>query len=253
MDSMQRLIAAVKEKRSLAGVSDSVIKTELENYFRSQRISLSNLSLKDEKIIVKDVRQKLRRLTGSFQHSEKSQDDPLLSHSSTKERIPFYPELKVRIAALNVKSILDLGCGLNPLAIATSNMEYHAYDINEHDLAAVHAFFEKEGIKGATKVYDLRNPKEKLPEVDLCMILKVLDVIDIKDHKPSEALIRKINAKHLLISFSTKTLSGAPMRHPQRGWIEHLLKRLGFQFETFSSKNEIFYLASKESTHTSLN
>jgi len=61
----------------------------------------------------------------------------------------------------------------------------------------------------------------------------------------AEKIIRKIPSQYLLISFSTKTLSGRPMNHPQRGWIEQLTKRLGYGFEIIKSKNEIFYLIKK--------
>lgn len=254
MVTVKYLVGRIREKKSLQGIADSVIETELEGYLRSNKLDLSSLNDKDSKIIVQDVRQKLRRLAGSFQQVDKDMDNPLLSHASTRERLEFYPALRQKLNAIQVNSILDLGCGINPLALATTSVKYHAYDINENDLSKVQDFFDKNNISGTTKVLDLRNVSNiDFPEADLCLMFKVLDVIDEKNHKKSEELIRKIKSRYLLISFSTKTLSGAPMRHPQRGWIERLLTRLGFTFESFSSKNEIFYLAAKERSDSGLN
>jgi hypothetical protein len=207
------LIKKIKEKKSLSGLSDQIITKELESYLKREKI---NLSL----------------------------NDLLNSHSSTRERKDFYQTLKNKISDLDVKSILDLGCGLNPIAIAEQGIVYNAYDINQDNLNEVDKYFKENNISGQVKVADLRENNE-FPKADLAILFKVLDLIDEKNHKPSEMLLKSLDSKYLLISFSTKTLSGAPMRHPQRGWIELLLNRLGYEFESFSSKNEIFYLAKK--------
>lgn len=239
------ILKKITEKKSLSGLSEEIVSKELKLYLKKDNINLNLISQKDSKIIVRDMRAKLRKLSGSFNsESFSDQEDILSSHSSTRERKEFYQNLKNKLFDLKVKSILDLGCGLNPLALAEKGMEYHAYDINADNLKQVETFFKNNGISGEVKVVDLRETTV-FPEVDLTILFKVLDLLDEKNHKPSEALLKSLKSKHLLISFSTKTLSGAPMRHPQRGWIELLLKRLGYDFESFSSKNEIFYLAKK--------
>ena len=50
-------------------------------------------------------------------------------------------ELKEIIKKLNPKSILDLGCGINPLALAEKGVKYYASDINSEDLNIVREFF----------------------------------------------------------------------------------------------------------------
>ncbi|HVY01696.1 MAG TPA: hypothetical protein VHA12_02955 [Candidatus Nanoarchaeia archaeon] len=243
---ISQIINKIKEKKSLSGIADTVVKKELEEHFRRAKIRKENLSDKDVKIIVHDVRARLRKLSGSFNvESEPEEENILLSHSSTKERADFYDVLREKIYSLKPKSILDLGCGINPIALAKKGIEYYAYDINEENLKLVDSFFKQNKIIGETGVVDLREPAA-LPDADICIIFKVLDILDEKDHKRSEALLNSIDCKYFLISFSTKTLSGAPMRHPQRGWIELLLTRLGYSFESFSSNNEIFYLATKK-------
>ena len=109
----------------------------------------------------------------------------------------------------------------------------------------INSFFEKNKISGKTFVYDLRKIKDGLPKADLCLLFKVLDVIEDKKHKISREILQKVPCKKILVSFSTKKLSGKPMNYPKRKWFERLLQRLNYKFEKFSSDNEVFYLIDK--------
>lgn len=239
--NLLELVKKIKEKKELSGVPRKIILKELELYLKKENISLTNLRGKDAKIVVSAIRAILRRMTGQFALSDKNE----LKHKSSKEREKIYPSLKKLISELNTKSILDLGCGLNPLYLATKGIIYYAYDVNEYDLGKIKEYFVKNTISGKVKIYDLRDDKEVFPETDLCLILKVFDVIENRGHKLAENIINRINSKYILISFSTRTLSGKAMNHPQRGWIERLLFRFGFSYVSFKGKNEVFYLASR--------
>lgn len=227
----QEIILKIKEKKELSGISNKIIEEILDNYVKSNAINLSNIKERDVKLIIKFVRDKLRKLSGRFSRS-------------AEERLEFYPELKSLIEKLKIKSILDLGCGQNPIYIAEKNITYYACDINESDLTKVREHFQKNKIKGKVFFCDLRKDN-KFPKADICLILKVFDAIETKGHKLAEKILLSLNCKYILISFPTKTLSGRPMNHPQRGWIERLLTRLGYKFEIIKSKNEIYYLSQK--------
>ncbi len=247
---MDFLINKVKQKKELSGISDKVVLNVIEKQLKKYPSPLSNSSIKK---IIKETRAQLRQYSGRFKSSLKDQisllqlnkiDSLLNTHSSTKERIDFYPKLKEIIKELKIKSILDLGSGINPIALAEKGVFYHASDINENDLKIVNGFFEKSGIAGKAFVQDLTKDFS-YPSADLTLIFKVFDVIEKKGHKLAEKIISSLNSKNIIVSFPTKTLSGKPMNHPQRGWIERMLSRLGHSFKTFSSKNEIFYLIEK--------
>lgn len=253
----ESIIKKIKEKKELSGLSDEVISELVQKYFSKNRLSIKDLKPSELKILVKDIRSQLRNYAGRFQiySKEWKKRDELLekndilsllkTHTSTKERIDFYPNLKEIISSLNVRSILDLGCGVNPLVLSAPGIKYYAADINTEELALVDKFFKKNNIDGKTFVCDLRRidscsfPKE----ADLCLIFKVLDILENKGHKLAENIISSINAKYFLISFSTRTISGRPMLHERRLWIEKILSRLNFSFEAIRSENEIFYLA----------
>ncbi len=261
MAGLEFLIEKVMQKKELSSLNKEFVKEEILNCLRKNNLSvdrLHNLKLGDFRLIIKETRKSLRKFSGSFQKNAKKGhfflkknniEELLKTHSSTKERFSDYSEIFNEIKNLKIKSILDIGSGLNPLAFSRffPDAEYHALDINESDISIVNEFFKKENIKGSAFVYDIRKIKaDNLPSTDLCLLFKIFDIIETKEHKLAEKIILNLNCKYLLISFSTKTLSGKPMNHPQRGWVERLLSRLGFSFRFFKIKNEIFYLASKE-------
>ena len=260
MVTKRNLISLIKKKRELSGIADTIISDIIEEYLKKEKISLINLTKPQQKLIMKEIRAQLRLLTGRFKFKDlvkkrseliKKQDwfAMLKTHSSTKERLESggFEFIESLISKYNIRSITDIGCGINPLAIAKSKIKYNALDINEEELKIVKSFFKQNDISGKITIKDIRKNNSKIPPADLCLILKVFDVLESKNHKIAEKIIKKINCKYLLISFSTKTLSGKSMNHPQRGWIERLLSRLEFSYQHFSTNNEIFYLAQSKS------
>lgn len=251
---LAELINLIKNKEELRGISSSLVLETLNKSLSKLKADISNLNKQDTKLIVKMVRAELRRYVGQFQISAKKKekmlreedfDSILKVHSSTKERIVFYSEIKKIISDLSPKTILDLGCGINPVVLANDKINYYACDINESDLDIVRRYFEKNKIQGNVFIYDLRNFSNDLPESDLCLMFKILDTIEKKGHKIAESLISQLKCNYILISFSTNKLSGKKMNFPKRLWLERLLKRLRYNYTIFNSANEVFYLVDK--------
>ncbi|MBI3333972.1 hypothetical protein HYZ97_00610 [Candidatus Pacearchaeota archaeon] len=257
MDSLAHFIEKIREKAELQSLAEEVIRDQLKIYCKMHQLSSESLvvfSPAEQRLVVKEVRAELRKLTGRFNVSQKNRSDVLESldkeailrtHSSTRERYESYPLLREYLASLKPHSILDLGCGLNPLALAHPKINYYASDIQEDELAIIKRFFAKNNISGKTFIYDLRKIDDSLPRADVALLLKVLDVLEQRGHKLAERIIEKVPAQNLLVSFSTKTLSGKPMNHPQRGWIEQLVKRKGYTFKLLKLKNELVYHITK--------
>ncbi len=261
MVTKEFLIEKVREKKELRGLAVQVVTDVVDAYLSQHRIKLEHVSERESREIVKEVRRKLRIYTARFQRNSgdraslvtaRRYKEVLATHASTADRMTDYALLKNELKKRNVKSILDLGCGLNPIALAESGMEYYAVDIREDERVLLTAFFHQEGISGKGIICDIRKDLPSVPSVDACLLMNILDVLEKKGHKRAEEIITKVKARYFFITFSTKTLSRRPMRHPQRGWIERLLTRRGYVWERFSLSAEILYVANcKESEFAS--
>ena len=252
MVSNEFLIEKVLEKKELRGLAVQIVRDVIDSYLDFYNIKLENISERDSIIIIKEVRRKLRTYNARFQRgsnnrtslvSSRLYNDLLATHASTADRINDYPLLRKELDRRGVKSILDIGCGLNPIALAHSGIKYYAVDIREDEQAIINSFFYQEGISGKTIICDVRKDLPLVPPVDACLLMNILDVLETKGHKLAEQIITGINARYFFITFSTKTLSKKPMRHPQRGWIERLLTRRGYLWEQVSLSTEILYIA----------
>lgn len=248
------IVQTILLKRELNGIPVSFAEEELSNYLFRKKIDIEKISPKETKVIVKDIRSSLRNYVGRFSSSAKKRNSLLHSgntlgilktHSSTKERIEYYETLKDIISSLNPKSILDLGCGINPIALAVPEIKYYASDLNENDLSTVRNFFKLNNIKGKVFLYDLRKIDDSLPETDITLILKTLDIIELKGNALAEKIISLVPSKDIIASFSTVSLSGRRMNHPQREWFEKILKKKGYSYEIKEIPNEIFYVIKK--------
>jgi|SRR3989338_2085255 len=255
MVTKEFLIKKIQEKKELRGLSVQIVIDVVDSYLSHYRMNLEQVSKHESIIIVKEVRRKLHIYTARFQRnaedrasliSARRYKDVLTTHASTAVRITDYVLLRNELKKRNVKSILDLGCGLNPIALAESGMKYYAVDIREDEQALLAAFFHQEGITGKGIICDIRKNLPSVPPVDACLLMNVLDVLETRGHKRAEEIITGVNARYFFITFSTKTLSKRPMRHPQRGWIERLLTRRGFLWERVSLSTEILYIANYE-------
>lgn len=233
MDNTEILVKAVKQKKELKNIDDSFVKEELLKYLKQNpKIKINvNKRSKEFKTIVKGVRAVLRKVTGAF------------SIKSTEDRN--YKNLYEKIFEITGKpqKILDLGCGLNPLSFEDKDVYYIACDINKENCEIIKKYLDKIGIKNKVICADLLKIKE---DAEVCFLFRVLDALDrSKGHKISENLIKSLNCKYIVVSFSTKTLSGKEMNHPYRGWIERMLNRLGYKFEILKQESEIFYVIKK--------
>lgn len=267
------LIGFIKKNKKYSSISDDIVMQEIDDYFKRNPNNirlLDNKRSKKYKKIIKEIRAKLHSVYGSFQlqnknkreeylnqlkgiNDYKTHDNILSTSVSAKERIKEYPELYKKIFNITgkPKKIIDLGCGLNPVSypyIGVYDLTYHAYDIDEKDIDFLNRYFNSirnySKLKAKAAVANLKNIDfiKNIPKADICFMFKFLDVIEKKGHKLSEEIIKSLNSKYLVVSFSTKTVSNKKMNHPYRGWIERMLTRINLKFERIETENEDFYI-----------
>jgi 16S rRNA (guanine(1405)-N(7))-methyltransferase len=222
--------------------------------------------------MLKEIKANLHKLYSSYQTSKKFKrekylnklkqnskniniiNDILSTNISTKERLEDYQGLYKEIFSLTgkPKTIIDFACGLNPISFVYMDLKelnYYAYDIDESDINFLNEFFKiekTEEFKGSAEILDINNKLSinKVPNSDIIFLFKIIDIIDISNHKPSEQLISLLmkKTKFIVVSFATKTLSRRTMNFPKRKWFETMLNRLGINFDIIKKRNEIYYI-----------
>lgn len=292
MDRLKELkadiIFSIKDKRELRALDEDFIDRKLKEFFTDRhnyqykekvldKISKSKdfkqfSKSKECDFLIKNVRAELRKVYGAFilkeyekkhkvlkkllnQDDESTHIELLKLHKSTNERLGHYTELYIKIFE-NIKGevvILDLACGLNPIAnffIRNKIKKYHASDISSEDCRFLKEYFSKTNIPNEVFPLDLveKESFKKLSSIkcDVCFIFKALDGLERVERNITEKLFKSINAKILAVTFPTLTLSGhREIKEYRRVWLEKLLSKLDWKYEKALIENELLYLIEK--------
>lgn len=183
-------------------------------------------------------------------------EELLALHKSTKERIPYYTEIYSKIFSwYKPKRILDLGCGYNPLSYALitkslkSSPEYVAVDINAKDMELLSIFAKRNSLPLQSYCFSTLDPKlftTILDKKEDCIFLfKALDSLEKIEPNATKTIFERITAKHIVVSFPTKSLSSQRNFSAQRNWFIGFLEKNNYQFEIFDIENEKFFLITK--------
>lgn len=173
-------------------------------------------------------------------------------HSSTRERVGMLDEFYARtLAGLSgIRTVLDIACGLNPLAIPwmplERDLEYHAYDMYTDMVAFLGQFLEIAGVRGQAEARDVtRFPPTR--RADLALILKSLPCLEQLDKSASVRLLEATNAEHLLISFPVRSLGGRDkgMAHSYEQQFLELVAGKPWAVRRFEFSTEMAFLVSK--------
>ena len=243
----ERIIKNIKESKKYDSICEDTI-----NRICDEEIKKYN----KEKDIIHSIKNKLHQITGSFlisdifrkfnqfkKNGETIDFNHLLSlHSSTKERLSFYTELfdDIYNCVGKINSILDLACGLNPILFAQylslnnlSIEQYYAEDINSDLLKIIDFYAEYSKLFIETKHSDLLCEVPKY-NVDVVFLFKIIPLLEQQKKNYFVDLINSLNAKYIVVSFPTKTLSGKNV-----GMLDNY-KKIFDQFLEQNRVNKIF-------------
>ncbi len=174
------------------------------------------------------------------------------SHISTSERIlfmeQFYTDLFKRIE--KPKKILDLACGLHPFAVLWMDLEqdteYYAYDIDTRLIALINTFF---GYLNRSYKAECSDILISIPEIeaDMVFLFKTMPCFEQQEKGISEKIITSLKAKHIVISFPSKTLTGKAkgMENYYHTFTLELINRLNLEYFKLEYPNEVFYVLNK--------
>ncbi len=173
-------------------------------------------------------------------------------HASTRERVGILSSFYTTTLAGSgpVRAVLDVACGLNPLAIPWmpfgAEVVYTACDIYSDMVAFLNAFFAIAGINGRAEVCNLlAAPPQQ--EADLALVLKVIPPLEQLEPGAGLQLLRALNAGHLLVSFPVRSLGGRA-----KGMVEHYEQRFRalvaaerWSIQRFEFATELAFLVTK--------
>ncbi len=173
-------------------------------------------------------------------------------HSSTKERLEILDTFYATVLAdlPPIRSVLDLACGLNPLAIPWMGLPdgaaYYAYDVYEDMVGFLDGFTQLVPVRGEARACDVLQSCP-MPRVDLALVLKSIPCLEQIDRPATAQLLDRIDASHLLISFPIHSLGGwdkgMPANYEAR--FRELAAGKGGSIRRFAFATELAFLVSK--------
>lgn len=227
---------------------------------------------------VKRVKRRLHQAIGAYGSGARRRDDPLAGvrgawtgdlqaadfmkacrgvlglHASTRERLPHLADLYRRIweaAGGPPGRLLDLGCGLAPLALPWMGLphtaHYNAVDVDTGQLSAVGAFLDLVGQPHTTQAVDLA-VDTPAAAADVALLLKLVPILDRREPAAAERLLRDLDVRHAAVSFPGASLGGRDkgMERTYRLRIERLIQTVGARVrearETSISSELVFVL-----------
>src|SRR5262245_25974969 len=262
---LEELVRSVVESPKYRAISEDLVR----------RIGLRELAARRSlKEAVKATRNKLHQVAGAYLDGRPDYaawaeqlaaaagagDDELRHaslrimqhHASTRERASILDTFyKTALAGLPpIHSVLDVACGLNPLALPwmpfAPEATYYACDIYTDMIAFLNESFRLVGVRGQAHVCDLVADPPRQP-VDLALVLKVLPPLEQLDKRAGRDLLRALNAEYLLVSFPARSLGGR-----DKGMVEHyashflaLVEAEGWPVERFEFATELAFRVRK--------
>jgi len=282
MVKKEELIASIKSKKELFALDDSFVQQKIDKIFRADNTVQNKFDeskkfkqfarSKEYEDLLKKIRKELRTIYGVFQEGttkkrvqlleklritkntqeqQKITNELLRLHTSTRERLPYYKTIYAEIVRrIQPKIIIDIGCGMNPLAYnyfvqQECRPTIIASDISKEDMEFLEQCFSALNIPGKTIALDLITEHTKLKTLhgDVTFLFKLLDSLEEAKRYISYNIIENITTPWIVVSFATKSLGGKKnISVKGRSWFERLLKRKNLSWETFSVENELFYM-----------
>ena len=178
--------------------------------------------------------------------------DIMSHHASTRERLPlledFYSTILADIAP--VGSVIDIACGLHPLAIPwmplADNAHYYACDIYQDMMDFLEACLSHLHVQGQTQVCDVIHacPTQR---ADVAFILKAIPCLEQVDKTVGQRLLETINADHLVVSFPAASLGGRK-KGMVMNYEAHFVELIGdknWSIQRYVFPTELVFLISK--------
>lgn len=222
---IKEIVGKLISKRELKDIDESFVQRIVEKSFSGEE------DKREFRQKFKEVRKMLRRVYGMFRQVREKRGSEV------------YEKVFEKVG--KVKSVLDLGCGLSALDFPFDKykVRYYGCDISKKDVERVR---DVEGVEKVL-VFDLVfGDYSKLPEADVCFCFKVLEGMELVEKGSAERLLKSLRCKNIVVSFAKRSLGGRKVIKKQgRVWFMKLLNKLGWGYEIFNTREEIFFVVCK--------
>ena len=160
----------------------------------------------------------------------------MLGHASTNERLAYLEDFFAPIWELTggpAKKLLDLGCGLGPLALPwmalPQTSAYHACDVDRRSLDVAGEFLELVGQPHHIHARDLVAHGPPPIRSDVALLFKLVPLLDRQDPAAAARVLRAVEARHAVLSFPSRSLAGGRrgMAATYRARLDDLVAELG--------------------------
>ncbi len=260
-DTLDRLTVSLQESAKYRNVSEDLIRRI------GQRELTRRRNLKEA---IKETKNTLHQIAGAYLENtppytkwreaialaEQSSEEwkvvlrgMMQYHASTRERLPsletFYTTTLADIQP--VRTVLDLACGLNPLAIPwmplADDFTYYAYDLYKDMMAFLNSYLAIAAPYSAAGACDITaSPPQQ--SVHVAYILKFLPLLEQLAKEETLPWLQKIQAEYLLVSFPTRTLGGRDIRMAENYEVRfrERIQETGWEMQRFAFPNELCFL-----------
>ncbi len=177
---------------------------------------------------------------------DKSADEILQKHLSTRERFENYTEIYQRLLKNLPKkiSVLDFGCGVNGVNYSLfgkigKSVDYFGIESVGQLVELTNAFFEKNQIKNAVVMKESLFEFEKIKKLisqtkkpRVVFMFKVVDALESLERNYTKTFLKEIVplVDRVVISFATESWFSRKKFFVQRTWLVDFIREQGWQF-----------------------
>jgi 16S rRNA (guanine(1405)-N(7))-methyltransferase len=230
MTDLDKIVSAVAGSKKYHAICADTIR----------RIAARELAARGNvKIATKATKRRLHQAYGAFEHDldERAEYERLEAayrtgsppeirsacarvlnlHSSTRERLPILDQFYPAIFEITGQpaSILDVGCGLNPLALPWMGLEggsrnrahYIALDIDAARVRFLNRYLSLVGLQPLARCQDvLSHPPDD--DADVALLLKMSPTLERQEPGATLRLMEHLAAPYVVVSYAIKSLGG---------------------------------------------
>lgn len=280
----EAFITSVKDKKEFLGLDNDFVRKKVTQYFIehlkeyqileekewNHRNSTYKQASKEIRALLREIHgvfvlegpEKRNKLLAEYKNAQgrgaqlKALDKLLACHQSTKERKEHYTAIYEKIGhrCEEIDWILDIGCGMNPLAYRWlgKDVQYTACDISQGEMDIIEEFFREKAIQGEAFTLDMLEKdkrKERFKDIhaDTVFLFKIIDTLESQQRNVSKDIIdelfEKESVKQIIVSFPLVSLGGRKMREGgKENWFSRYLDEKNYSYELFTEGGEEFWI-----------